>query len=325
MSAITLAIAPVFLVILLGFVLRARALVEPALWGPLERLTYIVTFPALLVSNLAGADLAGLPWQKVGLTVALTTLLTAALAWRLSGLEGRRLPGGRRLDGTARGALFQAAIRPNTFVGLAAAGGLLGAAGITLTALCVAVAVPLVNVLCVTVLSLTRPGPGGETTSALRRTLVGIATNPLILACLAGIALNLSGLGLPPVVGPTLEVIGRAALPLGLMAVGAGLAVAPEGGGGDRALLPALTLSAALKLLFSPLLALTLGLALGLSGEALVAVGVYGGLPCAASAYILARQMGGNAPLTARLISAHTLLAALSLPVAAGLALALAG
>ncbi|SDG88126.1 AEC family transporter [Roseospirillum parvum] len=325
MANITLAIAPVFLVILLGFVLRKAALVEAALWSPMERLTYIVTFPALLISNLAGADLAGLPWQRVGLAVALTTLAIAALAWILGRRWGEPPLPGRRLDGPARGALFQAAIRPNTFVGLAAAGGLLGPAGITLTALCVAVVVPMVNVLCVAVLSLTRPGPGGDRRAALRRTLVGIVTNPLILACIVGIALNVSGLGLPPVIGPTLEVIGRAALPLGLMAVGAGLAVAPEEPRPDSALLPALGLSATLKLILSPLIALLLALILGLRGEALVAVAIYGGLPCAASAYILARQMGGNGPLTARLISAQTLLAALSMPLVAGLVLALAG
>ena len=142
----------------------------------------------------------------------------------------------------------------------------------------------------------------------------GILTNPLILACLLGLAMNLSGIGLPPVVGPLLESLGKAALPIGLLAVGAGLALDSLRGAGRP-----LVVSSVLKLVVLPLVAL-----LGLGGLALAGVGLdeasrgvvilYTALPCSASAYVLARQMGGDAPLMATIITTQTLAAMATLP-----------
>jgi len=310
---IALSLAPIFLLILIGHAMKRGRFVPDTFWAPAEKLTYFVTFPALLVANLAGADLAGLAWPAIALSLGGATLGVAGLALAL-----RRWVGGTAAAFTSA---FQGAIRPNTYIGLAGAAALFGDAGVTLTAVCIAIVVPLVNVLAVACLSVFVPAHGG---ASLKATLVGIARNPLILACVIGIALNVMGLGLPPVAGPLLKILGAAALPVGLLAVGAGLALDALRGAGRP-----LVTACVLKLGVLPLTAAVILVGLSTAGMKVNAAAfgiamLYAALPCSASSYVLARQMGGDAPLMANIITLQTLLAAGTIPVVL-MALALAG
>jgi predicted permease len=93
--------------------------------------------------------------------------------------------------------------------------------------------------------------------------------------------------------------------------VGAGLVI--ESGSRPA---PALWLSTVLKLVLMPTMALTLALALGVRGTELAVVAICSAVPTASNAYILARQLGGDAPLMAQIITVQTLLSALTLPLA---------
>lgn len=303
MLDIALALAPIFILIVIGHALKRWRFLPDAFWAPAEKLTYFVTFPALLAHSLARADLAGLAWEAVAVGMIAATLAVAALA-----VAARRAMGGTPEAFTSA---FQGAVRPNTYIGLAGASSLFGADGVTLTAVCIAAVVPLVNVLAVACICACVPRPGRGVAVA---TALGIVRNPLVLGCVAGIALNLSGIGAPLVVGDLMRILGAAALPIGLLAVGAGLALDSLGGSG-RPLLA----SCALKLVALPLTALAVLGVLWLAGVAVspVALGItvlYAALPCSASSYVLARQMGGDAPLMANIITLQTLLAAGSIP-----------
>lgn len=107
------------------------------------------------------------------------------------------------------------------------------------------------------------------------------------MACVLGSLFNVLGIGLPPIIGPFLEVLGRAALPIGLLAVGAGLDLSAA----RRAGFP-VGVSSIGKLVLSPAIAAGLCLMLGLPDIELAAVVLYAALPCSASAYVLARLMG---------------------------------
>lgn len=302
-----LALVPIFLLIVLGFVLKLTRFVPDAFWPPAEKITYFITFPALLLTSTARAPLDALAWGPLAAVSALAILVV------FGGMIALR----RRLAVPAPGftSMVQGAIRPNTYIGLAAAAALFGETGVALTAVCIASVVPLVNVLAVaTLVRCVGGGADGAGASAVRgiaRTLWGIVSNPLILACAAGIGLNLSGIGLPQVVvAPFLEILGRAALPVGLLAVGAGLALQSLRGSGL-----AVMVANAAKLLGVPLAAAVLALAAGLDGPAAAVAVLYAGLPCSASSYVLARRMGGDAPMMATIITVQTLLAAGTLPV----------
>lgn len=300
-----LALLPIFLLIVLGFWMKRSAFVPDTFWAPAEKTTYFITFPALLVFSTANAPLDGVAWGPLALTsmgAVLAVFLVATLA--------RRMIGGTPATFTS---IIQGSIRPNTYVGLAAAAALYGDAGVALTALCVAGVVPLVNVLAVATLVRHTSGgedPAGRSSTGPMATAKGIVSNPLILACVLGMTVNVSGIGLPPVVSPLLEILGRAALPVGLLAVGAGLALETLRSSGR----PVMTASV-FKLLLVPLAAGGLAWALGLTGMTAVVAVLYAALPCSASSYVLARRMGGDAPCMASIITFQTLAAAATLPL----------
>ncbi len=311
LDAIGGALAPIVLLIALGHQLRSRQVVADGFWLPLERLTFHVFFPALLLSSLAKARLDGVPLGGMALTEMGGTLAMAAMAAALSGLAAKPP---LRLDGPGFSSLFQCVIRPNTYVGLAAAAGLWGARGLTLTAVCVALVVPMVNLLSVLAL-LHWAGGGGR--FRWRAALLPVAGNPLIVSCLIGIALNVSGIGSPPVIGPFLDILGSASLPLGLLAIGAGLDL----GGLKRAKAPVL-LAVVVKLAGMPALVWGIGRLIGLEGMPLAVCVLYAGLPASPAGYVMARQMGGDAPLAAGILSLQVLTAMVTMPI---LVLLLAG
>ncbi|MBF0248384.1 MAG: AEC family transporter [Alphaproteobacteria bacterium] len=287
-------LGPIFALIALGFAARRKGWLGDEFWRPAERLTYFVLFPALLVMSGARANLAGEQALALAGAVGAATLGVAVLTLTLKPVLG--------LGGAGFTSVFQGAIRPNTFVGVTVAFLLWGDAGLGLISICLLAMVPLVNLLSVTVLVVWGDGHEGARTPA--RAFREVVRNPLVIACAVGFALNALDAALPAAVGSFLDILGRAALPLSLMAVGAGLNFRHVA---DNT--RAVAASGALKLLVLPALAWTAGDALGLTGEALGMAVLYGALPTAASAYVLARQMGGDAPLMGGLITTATIAA----------------
>ncbi|MFP4436282.1 MAG: AEC family transporter [Chloroflexaceae bacterium] len=298
MNTFIVALLPVFGTIVVGYLFKRYTFPGDAFWPLAARITYFAFFPALLINNLAPAQLADLAIGRLILAVLLPTLLVA-LAVTLARPY-------LRISGVAFTSVFQGSIRFNTYVGLAAIAALYGSPGITLVAIILAVLVPLVNVL--SVLMLTRHG--SVRSLHWRDTLLALAQNPLIIACVLGIALNLSGIGLPFVTGELLEIFARAALPMGLLTVGADLDLRAVRTG----VLPVLV-SSGVKLLILPLLTALACWLLGIGDLAMAVAVIFAALPTATSAYILAQQMGGDAQLMAGLLTVQTLAAVVTMPL----------
>ena len=214
-------------------------------------------------------------------------------------------------SGPAFASLFQGATRMNTYTGLSVAFAVHNTSGLAAAAVAVAVIVPLGNLLGVAML--VRFGSSGTPSFAAAAGL--ILRNPLIAACLIGIAMNVSGIGLPPVIGPILEIIGRAALPLGLMAVGAGLNFTAV-----REARNAVIGTAALKLAVTPAVTYAACQVFGVAGPAAVVAVMFMALPVSAASYVMSRQLGGDGPLMAGIVTATTLGAAVTLPLVVVLA-----
>lgn len=304
MSPILAGVAPVFAVIFLGYFIRRRRLVDDAFWPAAERLTFLAFFPALLVVSTAGArlgpGLAATVAAVVG-AIAVVTLFAFAL-WRPL-----------RLAGPDFTSLIQSAIRPNVYVAMALAAAISGGEGVALISLCVAVGVPAVNVISVAALRhWGRAGGRG-------RLLPALIGHPLILACTIGLAINIAGVGLPPLIGPLLQILGAASLPLGLLAVGAGLEP-----GALRAAGTGVFVAAVLKLLVLPAVTFAIATAIGGGPQETAIATLFSALPVSASAYVMARQMGGGGPFLAAAITLTTAAAAVTLPLVL-LALEVAG
>ena len=305
MAVVISALLPVFLLIVLGFVLRRSLMRLDTQWHGLERLTYYVLFPMLLIQTLVRADLSSVPVAGVG-----GALFLSALAMSLLCLALRPLLGRCTIDGPAFTSIFQGATRWQTYVALAIAGNLYGANGLALASVAMVAIIPLVNVLSVWVLA-HYASPEKQSI----RVIVGtVVKNPLIWACLIGLAVNVTQLPLPKVWHEVAEALGRSSLGIGLLVTGAGLHL-------EGLLRPSLAASLAvfLKLVLMPVLAISLALWFGISGSSLVIVAVCSSVPTSSSAYVLARQMDGDAPLLAQIITLQTIFAAITMPIVIGL------
>lgn len=292
------AILPVFMTIFLGVWLKSRDFPGHGFWAPAERLTYFVLFPALIVVTLAKAELAGLTVMPMALAVVATQVLVAAV---LVLLQDRL-----HVDGPGLTSLIQGGVRMNTYVCLAMSAAVWGSAGITVAAIVIAVMVPAANTICV--VALARYGRAAEPT--VTGILKSLARNPLIVAALAGIALNGTGIHLPPILGPFLEILGRAALPLGLIAVGAALDFHAT-----RASARVIAQNAGTKLFLTPLLGAVVLSIFGVEGLTAAVPILFLASPTATSSYILARQLGGDATLMAGIITTQTAASLITLPI----------
>jgi len=288
-----LALWPLFALIVGGYALRRVDFPGEAFWPAAERLNYYILFPALLFSSLLNAPLDNPALPRLALAV----LLGLGLAW-LGLLLGRRLCG---WSAGRFGALSQGMLRFNTYLGLAAVGSLFSQEGLGLAALLLAIMVPTVNLLSVWALT-------AERGVSVRTLLMLMIKNPLILACLAGILVNLIGLGLPGGSSRLLGLLAAASLPLGLLCVGA--ALRPRELRGE---VPALGWNCLARLLGMPLLAYAVARGLQLPALESSVLILFFALPTAPSAYVLTRQLGGDSHLMAGLITLQTLLAAASL------------
>lgn len=300
MSTIANALIPVVALILTGFLIKRSNFLSPSFWPSAEKLTYFILMPATLVQSLAGKKIGSLPWFNIMLTVEGAVLASAALVliwWVMN----------RRITAPVFTSLFQGGVRFNTFVALALAENLFGKEGLFLAALGAGFMIMLINVLCVSAFSLTvQKGDGID----WRRLGWDLLRNPLILGCVAGIGINASGLQLPSAVNATLALGGKAAFPVGLMAVGA----AYQAGSLARHWQP-LLVSCAVQFLCKPLVAWWLAGATGLRGIAAAVVVLLLSVPTAPSAYILSRQMGGDHDSMAVIITTQTCLSFLTLPL----------
>lgn len=294
------AIVPIFLLIGLGYVLKRMAFADERFWAGADRITYYIFLPALLCRGLATADLKGLPLREAAIVAAVAVLATVALLHLL------RRP--LALGEAPFTSVVQGAIRPNTYVALAAVLAIYGEEGLGPAALAVVAFIPLVNF--ISIVTLLRFGKG----AAARRGGPGnlarqVLFNPLILACAAGLVINGFDRGLAGWLDTALDLLGRAALPVGLIAVGAGFAFA-----GIRRMRGAILVATLAK--FGLLPAIALG-ALHLLKVGATDAGVlmlFAAAPVSVSAYILARQMGGDHKLMAAIVTVQTLLAIAAVP-----------
>ncbi|MDO3608675.1 AEC family transporter, partial [Ralstonia pseudosolanacearum] len=186
-GAVLLALAPVALLVALGHLIRRTGFVADAFWPQAERLCYYILLPALFMHSLATAHVQSLPVAALACALIGSTAMVALMV-----VAARPL---LKVDGAAFTSVFQGAIRFNNYVGVSLAAGLFGAKGVALAAVCNAAIVPSVNLMCVLVFA--RYGSVRLRGAAVVRQIV---TNPLVVACVGGIALQVGGIEIPAIV-----------------------------------------------------------------------------------------------------------------------------
>ncbi len=291
-------VLPVFLVIGLGRLLRRLGFLDVPVSGALSRLVFYVAAPVLLLRSIGAAPLhESLRLPTLGVLAGVTAFmaLVAYLAcWRCAPAR--------------RGVLAQGTHRSNmVFVGLpvvanAYGDGALGTVGVTIGFMVV-----LYNLLAVLLLTLPHRETSARDPRLWLATLRRMLTNPLVLGCLGGLLLSAGEVALPSFLDRALQLVGRTAMPVALLTVGADLDLRRLRGDLGPALLVAL-----IKLVVYPGLVL-LGLRwLGLSGTDLTVPLLIMASPTAVVSYVMAREMKGDAELAGAIVIGTTSLSLLT-------------
>ena len=290
MTLILNSLLPICILISVGYAFKYLKFPSTDFWPMADKFTYYVLMPSLLIYKLSIAKI------DLSHTVSLvaTTLSSIFLVLVLLVLLNFLL----HFENKAFTSIAQGGIRFNTYVFLAFVDTAYGDKGLILAAIVMAFAIPFINVLCISVFAIyTRNGK-----FSLLSFLKTIIKNPLIGACEIGGVINATGLPLPLFGLKALSILSNAALPIGLLSVGVGLELKYLKHAKKELVVATVT-----KLLLFPLLSYGVGLLFGLSGISLSIAVIFGAMPTAVSAYILARELGGDVSLMASIITLQTI------------------
>ena len=303
--SVIIAIFPVFLTILCGWLLSSRQFVDASFWRGAEKLVYFVLFPALLFSRLSQADISQINFSLMVSVITLMLLIVSALMIVLKPWIST--------NNAQFSSILQGGMRHNTYIAFSVIASLYGSDGLVIGVILVATMIAVLNVVCVLVMEIYVGDTEAVTHQSPWRIPKSLITNPLLFTCIIGAIVNALEWNTPVIIHDFLSILAHAALPLGLLVVGAALNIKAIG----SAMFP-IVISSISKFLVVPLVAMVLCHYLEvdlLSQQVLLVLCM---VPTATSAYVLAKQMGGDAELMATIITAQTLLAAVAMPVLIG-------
>jgi malonate transporter len=295
--SILTSLLPVFLIIICGYVLKKSKFPGNDFWPGAERIVYYILFPALLFSSSAGAS-----WDSYSVSSMVWAILAALFI--MCGLLLILRPKLSKKDASFT-SVFQGSIRFTSYIGFAAVFSLFGDEGLYLTAIFITVMIPMVNILCIMVLVRYGGQEGGW-----HWIFTTVIKNPLVIACLAGMALNLLGLKLPEMVRNFTTILGKGSLPLGLLAVGASLQF-----NAIKKTIPEIVYACLLKLLLLPTLMWLSCLLIGVDNLSTSVAVLFAALPGSPLSYILAKQLGGDTRLMSSIIAVQTGISMITLPI----------
>lgn len=296
------ATVPIFLVMVIGYILRHIKMVDEPFIKTLNKLNYTVTLPALLFRDISQSDFYSVWDTKYVLFCFFVTLFCISTIWLIAGLCFK--------NKSLLGEFVQASYRSSAAVlGVAFIQNIYGNSG--MAPLMIVGTVPLYNVAAVLVLSFSGPNACGLNKQALKKSLIGIITNPIILSIFMGMLISACRISFPLIITKTIGNIASLATPLALIALGAGF----EGRKAIKLIKPTI-ITTSLKLVIQPLLFLPLAVALGFRNEMLIALLVMLGAPTTPSCYIMAKNLGHDGVLTSGAVVATTFFSSITLTAA---------
>lgn len=285
-------VAPVFIIVFLGLFLKQRGLIDEKFNAVTSRVVFNVAMPALLFQKLSSIPIAEIFNPRQVAFVATALLCMFALAWIVSIFLCK--------NGRDKGTFIQGSFRGNfAILGFALIYNAFGADALGNAAIVLAVIMPMYNVL--SIIALTVPMHRENAVSPLR-TLISIASNPLILAAVFALPFSILQISLHPVITRTIDYLAGMTLPLALIGIGSSLSL--KSVRGDRKLTAA---AATFKLLLMPLLCTSSAILMGFRGQALGVLYFLFAAPAAIASYIMAEALGSNGRLAANIVLMTTI------------------
>lgn len=290
---------PVFLVMVIGYILHLTKVVDASFVKTLNSFNYKITLPVLLFKDIAESDFYEVWDTAYVLFCFFATLVCILIIWGITAVFYK--------EKDCIGEFVQSAYRGSAAVlGIAFIQNIYGTSG--MAPLMIIGTVPLYNIAAVLILSFTGPESCGWNKAGLKQAIKGIITNPIIIGILLGMAVSVCRISFPFIVTKTVSNISVLATPLALLGLGAGF----EGRKALAKIKPTIVCSA-IKLFIQPLIFLPLAIHLGFRTEKLVALLIMLGAPTTVSCYIMAKNMKHDGTLTSSVVVSTTFLSSISL------------
>lgn len=290
MNYVLNALLPICFIIFTGYAFKHAKFPSVDFWPKMDKFTYYVLMPCLLVYELAVA--------KIDLTHTVNLVFSSLSGIFLILVILILLNMILHFENRAFTSIVQGGIRFNTYVFLALVNAVYGDKGLVLAAIVMAFAIPFINILCISIFAIyLRDG-----NFSLRAFFKTILTNPLIGACAIGGLINASGIEMPIFILKSISIVSHAALPMGLLSVGVGLELKYL-----KHAKKELVVSTVAKLVLFPMVAYGLSHIFGLEGMSLSIAIIFASMPTATSSHILARELGGDVSLMASITTLETL------------------
>lgn len=290
---------PIFVLLLLGWVLKKWGLTDSLFLKTSDRLIYYFFFPVMLFWKIGGASFEqGIDWN-----FCLASLLALLTMFGLSTLVIQLLP----ISSFQAGSFSQSCYRFNTYIGVAVILNSLGAEGMKYFGIVIGFAIPLINVFAVSLL-IWFSGRDIAISKRIAIAAKALIANPLILGCLAGIAYSRLVGGFPVFLHNSLSLISMVTLPLALISIGGSLSFA-----GVRGNISLSFLAASLKLVVLPAIGWLYFYLFNVTGVPFKVGMIFLTLPASTAIYVLSSQMNSDTELASSAIVLSTLLAFFSL------------
>ncbi len=302
-----LLITPDFLIILMGALITWKLGYPKLFWQWTEKLVFYILFPPLLFTSIATSNLSFGESSLFLITALVTMSLGVVASWCVRYFV--------KSDDVSHASVFQCGFRFNTYIGFALCSRLFGEEGFALLALIMAFWVPVSNTLAVGMLAhavaCAHPERNGRgrTKAIFISTFKAVFKNPLIVATLLGLAVNISSIPIPKVGLEFMQHLGKASLAMGLLCIGAGLEA-----NGVLKHFRLLLANSSVRLVMIPCIAVGMSVLCGLPALAAGVLIIFAALPTGQSCYVMTANMGGNAPIVANITTLQTLAAMITLP-----------
>ncbi|AFC74136.1 AEC family transporter [Rickettsia montanensis] len=304
MNEIFCSTLPIFLITLLGSIIKNKWLTSEEFWRGIEKLSYFVLFPAMLFNYVSTADLSVASIIKLLVSLIISTILVSI------GLIIYQKK--YNIDKVQFTSIFQGSIRYNSYIFFGVSSPLLGPSGLSIVAVISSYMIIFTNILSVMIFAYYIPNK--SVTNTIRTSFVLmmklIVRNPLIIASLVGFVFNYSNLELHLGLKKTLDSLSNAALAIGMLNVGAGLNFTIR-----QELLHNVMFTSFVKLVAFPLVSVVVLWLMSIDGLDRSVGILYSGLPCASTAYVLSRQLGGDPDSMASIITFTTFFSVVTISI----------
>lgn len=304
MYSVLCGVLPIFLITIIGSFIRRKWLTSEEFWQGLEKLSFFILFPAMLFSNVYHLDLAATDSFRLLIALVVSNIIVSLLVLYYQSKQ--------HYDRPQFTSLFQGATRYNNYIFFALSDALFGETGLAIVSVISPYMIILTNV--TSVMCFVHYVPKDSKRASLRRWVFlmakSVLVNPLVLASVMGLIFNYWQIELNMGVEKTINSFSASALTIGILIVGASFkfTVQPEN-------INLIAVASFIKLIVTPIVTFLILWIMAVGGVAKSVGILFSCLPCASSAYILSRQLGGDTDTMSSIITFTAIFSVFSLSV----------